>query len=788
MTRKPTYQELEQRVKELEKETIKRMHAEKALQDSEEKSRTWLECSPACTKIVDRDFNLKFMSSAGVKALKIDDITQFYGKPYPFSFYPELFRRRMAKSLEKAKETGEVITQEASVLDIDGNELWFHSTIVPVNNEGRFDYNLIVSIDTTEHKQAEEALRASDEKYRDLYNNAPDMFVSVDAKTANILDCNQTLANTLGYTKEEIIGLPIFDVYHPDCMEDVKKTFRLFVQTGKVHDAELVLQRKDGSKIDVSLNVSAVYDEQGQVLYGRSTFRDITERKKAEEALLKQQYFLQKAQEIGQMGFWELDIKNNELVWTDENCRIFGLPIGTELTYETFLHYVHPDDREHVDTEWKAALNKKPYDIEHRLLVDGKVKWVREKAELEFNEKDECISATGFTQDITERRSTEEQLLQAQKMEAVGTLAGGVAHDYNNILTIIIGNASLALMEVGKDSPLQNKIEEIITAGERAASLTSQLLAFSRKQVIQPKILDLNELLTNIEKMLGRLIEEDIELLMIPETALWRVEVDPGQMEQVIMNMVVNAKDAMPMGGKLTIETANVDLDESYFREHGIEEQSGTYVVMAVSDTGTGMDEETQSHVFDPFFTTKDVGKGTGLGLSTVYGIVKQNKGFVWVYSEPEQGSTFKVYLPKVEGDAVLEERERTSVGEVDGSETVLIVEDDDSLRNLARKTLRNYGYKVLEAENGKDALRISKEHERPIDLMITDVVMPKMSGKETAERMQSLYPQMKVIYMSGYTDDAIARHRVLEPGLNFLEKPFSPKVLARKVRNVLDK
>ncbi len=788
MTRKPTYQELEQRVKELEKETIKRMHAEKALQDSEEKSRTWLECSPACTKIVDRDFNLKFMSSAGVKALKIDDITQFYGKPYPFSFYPELFRRRMAKSLEKAKETGEVITQEASVLDIDGNELWFHSTIVPVNNEGRFDYNLIVSIDTTEHKQAEEALRASDEKYRDLYNNAPDMFVSVDAKTANILDCNQTLANTLGYTKEEIIGLPIFDVYHPDCMEDVKKTFRLFVQTGKVHDAELVLQRKDGSKIDVSLNVSAVYDEQGQVLYGRSTFRDITERKKAEEALLKQQYFLQKAQEIGQMGFWELDIKKNELVWTDENCRIFGLPIGTELTYETFLHYVHPDDREHVDTEWKAALNKKPYDIEHRLLVDGKVKWVREKAELEFNEKDECISATGFTQDITERRSTEEQLLQAQKMEAVGTLAGGVAHDYNNILTIIIGNASLALMEVGKDSPLQNKIEEIITAGERAASLTSQLLAFSRKQVIQPKILDLNELLTNIEKMLGRLIEEDIELLMIPETALWRVEVDPGQMEQVIMNMVVNAKDAMPMGGKLTIETANVDLDESYFREHGIEEQSGTYVVMAVSDTGTGMDEETQSHVFDPFFTTKDVGKGTGLGLSTVYGIVKQNKGFVWVYSEPEQGSTFKVYLPKVEGDAVLEERERTSVGEVDGSETVLIVEDDDSLRNLARKTLRNYGYKVLEAENGKDALRISKEHERPIDLMITDVVMPKMSGKETAERMQSLYPQMKVIYMSGYTDDAIARHRVLEPGLNFLEKPFSPKVLARKVRNVLDK
>lgn len=387
-----------------------------------------------------------------------------------------------------------------------------------------------------------------------------------------------------------------------------------------------------------------------------------------------------------------------------------------------------------------------------------------------------------------EHKNLEEQLRQTQKMEAIGTLAGGVAHDFNNILTAIIGNAELALMTVDKDDSSQKELKEIKAAGESAAALTRQLLAFSRKQIIQPKILNFNELLAGIEKILVRLIGEDVEILMIPESALWPVEIDPGQMEQVIMNLAINARDAMPKGGRLTIETANMDLDSNYFLEHGIEARQGSYVMLAVSDTGSGMDKETQEHIFEPFFTTKNVGKGTGLGLSTVYGIVKQSNGFVWVYSEPGQGSTFKIYLPKVKGDVEEEEeRERIYVGEVAGSETVLIVEDDDSLRKLTRTFLKQNGYKVLEAENGEDALRISKEHEGPIELMITDVVMPKMSGKETAERLQPLYPQMKVLYMSGYTDDAIVHHGVLAPGLNFLGKPFSPKALLRKVRMVLN-
>jgi len=390
--------------------------------------------------------------------------------------------------------------------------------------------------------------------------------------------------------------------------------------------------------------------------------------------------------------------------------------------------------------------------------------------------------------DITEHKKLETQLLQAQKMEAIGKLAGGVAHDFNNILTTIIGNAELALMDVIKDESLRTGIEEIKKAGKRAASLTRQLLAFSRKQIIQPKILNINELLTDIEKMLGRLIGEDIELLTIPEPALWQVKIDPGQIEQVIINLAVNARDAMPKGGKLTIETDNADLNENYFREHGIEgEKSGHYVVLAVSDTGSGMDKKTQEHIFEPFFTTKEVGKGTGMGLSTIYGIIKQNNGFVWVYSEPGQGATFKVYLPEVKKDADLEKKEQTHVDDLSGSETVLIVEDNDSLRNFAQKILHIYGYRTLNAENGEDALMVCKEHDGRIDLMITDVVMPKIGGREAAKRLQPLYPQMKVIYMSGYTDNAIVHHGVLEPGLNFLEKPFTPEGLARKVREVLD-
>ena len=401
--------------------------------------------------------------------------------------------------------------------------------------------------------------------------------------------------------------------------------------------------------------------------------------------------------------------------------------------------------------------------------------------------RDGSTSKMTVFRDTTDFKKMEAQLRQAQKMEAIGVLAGGIAHDFNNLLTVIIGNAQLALLNVVKDESLRMEIEEIKSAGDKAVSLTRQLLAFSRKQIIEPVVLDLNEEINETEKMLKRMIRENIEFQTFLEPELWKVYADQGQIDQVIMNMVLNARDAMPRNGKLTIETANADLDENYFLEHGIEEAPGHYVMLAVSDTGSGMDKKTREQIFDPFFTTKEVGKGTGLGLSTVYGIVKQNNGFVWVYSEPGKGTTFKIYLPKVKEDTKPEEKEQTPVEDLGGFETILIVEDNEGLRKFAQKSLLMHGYRVLNAENGEDALRVSQAHEGQIDLMITDVVMPKMGGKKLAERLQPLYPQMKVIYMSGYTDNAVVRHGVLEPGLNFIPKPFTPENLARKVREVLD-
>lgn len=395
--------------------------------------------------------------------------------------------------------------------------------------------------------------------------------------------------------------------------------------------------------------------------------------------------------------------------------------------------------------------------------------------------------------DITERKrgevalkKSEAQVRQLQKMEAVGRLAGGVAHDFNNLLTVIIG-CSEVLLNTESKGQSRELIEEIKKAGDRAAALTRQLLAFSRKQVINPAVLDLNAIAADMEKMLRRLIGEHIEMELALEPALQRVRADPGQIEQVLMNLVVNAREAMPKGGKLIIKTANVDLDES-FSQARQEVRPGPYVMLAVSDTGFGMDEETKAHIFEPFFTTKEQGKGTGLGLATVYGIVKQSSGFVYVYSEPGLGTAFKIYLPPIEAPQTEHTvHPRSSATPTRGTETVLLVEDEDGVRSLARLALETKGYTVLEARNGGEALQLCEQHQGPIHLLVTDVVMPGMNGRDLADRLISLHPGLNVLFVSGYTGDAIVHHGVLDPDVAFLEKPFTPAVLARKVREVLD-
>ncbi|HEY6169814.1 MAG TPA: response regulator, partial [Verrucomicrobiae bacterium] len=522
--------------------------------------------------------------------------------------------------------------------------------------------------------------------------------------------------------------------------------------------------------------------------------REITERKEAEQNLQKSQGQLAHAQQLARLGSWEWNIPENKVTWSEETRRLYGFtPEDSGSALEKCMKRLHPDDVAVVRRALDETLRTgRPYQCDHRVVLpDGTERLMHGRGELVLDERGKPLKMVGTCQDVTESkraeemlRRSEEQLRQSQKMEAVGRLAGGVAHDFNNLLTVIGGYSDLMLQRIAEKDPLRLNAQEIRNASERAAALTKQLLAFSRKQVLQPRVLELNGVVGGMDKMLRRLIGEDIELRAVLDPTLGQIKADPGQIEQVILNMAVNARDAMPRGGKLTIRTANVALDQrTTFRNRGLE--IGEYVMISVSDTGVGMTEEVKAHLFEPFFTTKGIDKGTGLGLATCYGIVTQSGGDIRVYSEPNFGTTFKIYLPRTDDRAEAAEK-ANSRRMSSGTESVLIVEDENSVRRLAVAVLRECGYQVQEASNAREALSLIDGNPN-FDLVITDVIMPQTSGKELYDKLQARAYEAKVLFVSGYTDDALAQHGVLDAGLSFLEKPFSPARLAKKVREVLD-
>ncbi len=641
--------------------------------------------------------------------------------------------------------------------------------------------------DMTAQRQTQQAVALAEARFRDLYENAPTMLASLDPIGATIVDCNQAFANALGYAKDELIGRPVFDLYSPGFLDAAAEVLRSFQRSGEVNDAELQVRRKDGTALEVELNATAVRGRDGEILHSRSTWTDITERKRTEETL--------RASEEKYRSFFEEDLAGNyvstpEGRLLDCNSSFAGIAgfDSVAAAMQSTLWSLYPSREGRESFLEMLRKHGRLQNHEHELRRrDGSLRRVIENAVGRFDEQGELVEIHGFLIDDTERRKAEEQLRQAQKIEAIGQLAGGVAHDFNNLLGVIIGYSDLLRKDLGHAHPGQARLEQIRKAADRAAGLTRQLLAFSRKQVLEPQVLDLNAVVSDVEKMLRRLIGEHIQLVSELGQDLGRAKVDPGQLEQVIVNLAVNARDAMPGGGRLIIETDNVDLDDSYARTHP-GARPGPQVMLAVSDTGRGMDAETLSHVFEPFFTTKEPGKGTGLGLATVYGIVKQSGGFIAVYSEPGRGSTFKIYLPRVEGDAAARPSRADKERAAGGSETVLLLEDEPSLRLMLRELLEEAGYTVIECAKPYEALSAGQSEVRPIHLMLTDVIMPQMTGPQVAERLQGLRPRMKVLYMSGYTDDAIAQHGVLEPGTEFITKPFTRDTVLRRVRKLLDR
>ncbi|HTG93968.1 MAG TPA: PAS domain S-box protein [Pyrinomonadaceae bacterium] len=633
-------------------------------------------------------------------------------------------------------------------------------------------------------------LEESERRYREIFENAKDAIYVHDLNGRYTL-VNPAAEELSGYSRDEILQLSVFDMASPEHVELICNSLKQKLTDHAPTTYEIEAIRKDGTRVPVEVSSRLIYRD-GRPIGVQGSVRDISERRRAEEVV-----------RASEQRFRDLVENANDIIFTcDMLGKITSLNrAGERVTGYTaeealkmnFAQAVSPDDIakvRHMLSRKRAADVATVYDLE--LITKSGGRAAVEISSRAILKDGEAVGVQGIARDITDRqrmendlRTSQAQLQQSQRLEAVGQLAGGVAHDFNNLLTAIIGYSDFALRKMRANNPIRRDIEEIKKAANRAATLTRQLLAFSRKQILKPEVLDLNLVVGDMHKLLERLIGEDIDLVTTLGSDTDPVKADRGQLEQIIMNLVVNARDAMPFGGSVTIETANVVFDEAYTSEH-VPVKPGKYAMLAVSDSGLGMDANTQLHIFEPFFTTKELGKGTGLGLSTVYGIVKQSGGFIWVYSELNVGTTFKIYLPSL--TELHFDQELTSIDTPERTEasTVLLVEDDPLVRNVALRALESAGYKVLESGNGHGALAMAHSCDDEIDLLITDVVMPLMGGRELAQELSALHPKTSILFMSGYTDDAVVRHGIMDKDIEYLQKPFTAESLVRRVGEVL--
>jgi PAS domain S-box-containing protein len=665
----------------------------------------------------------------------------------------------------------------------------------------------VIIVDLTDSRRAEQAVRKSEERYRAFIEQTAEAVWRVELEPpvsvnlpleeqvrrflacGYLAECNDAMARMYGFeAAAEILGARLPDLLDPADSKNID-FLGAFVRSGyRLIEAETHERARDGSDRYFLNNLIGIVE--GDNLHRAwGTQRDITERKWADEALRQSREQLRVALKSARMATWRWDLQSDVRVWDAEFATPWSTADGsTDGTPRPFLDQVHPDDRTRVSEAIRAAVEgSSQYREEYRVVSpEGAIHWLTDQGEVIRDQSGRPLYMAGACVDVSHHRHVEEQLRQVQRMDAVGRLAGGMAHETNNQMAVVLGFADFVLGRSDLADRVREDVEQIRKAAERTAGITSQLLAFSRRQFTRPKLLELNEVVASFEPVLRRAVSDGCELRLVFARELALVKADPGQIEQILLNLALNACDAMPQGGTLTVETANVTLSREYTRlKPAIRVQPGPYVRIAVSDTGHGMSRETLGRVFEPFFTTKAVGQGTGLGLATVYGLVKQADGYIWVYSEPGIGTTFKMYFPVISSEEPVapDAKPPPTLG---SGELVLVVEDEPDVMRMAVRSLREAGYTVLEASGGREALEILMEAGERLRLVITDVVMPGMSGRDLVTRIEGIRPPLPVIFMSGYTDEDVIRRGLMERGRRFIQKPFSPDALARHVYQAL--